>query len=138
MSLRSTDVFGVGLALVTAAVGVVLWGRLPSEMAIHFGVSGDPDNYAPRAFGVFFLPVLMVGLLAFVNGAARLDPPEDARVFRVTKLWTLAVLAFVQGFVLAWNLGYELPMSVVLGPVLGSALVLVVWSYRTERGVAKG
>lgn len=137
-SLPRTDAAGIVLAVATALVGVAFWTRLPAEMAIHFDVSGTPDNFVPKVVGVFFLPVLMPALLAFMNVAARLDPPDGYRVFDVTKLWTVAILAYVQGFVVAWNLGHELPMSLVLAPVLGSAAVLVVWSVLAERRAGVG
>lgn len=138
VSLDGFDVVGVGLAVATALFGVAFWDALPTEMAIHFGVGGRPDNVAPRWVGVSFVPALMLGTLAFLNGAARLDPPDSDRVFDATKLWTMAVLAYVQAFVVAWNLGHELSVTVALVPVLGSAAVLVVWALLTERRVAAG
>ncbi|MFD1515516.1 DUF1648 domain-containing protein [Halomarina rubra] len=136
--LRTVDHLGVVLAALTVGLGIALWGDLPAEMAIHFDTGGEPDNLVPKPVAVVLVPALMVGVLGIMNTAARADPPASPRVFRVTKLWTLGILAYVHGYVLAWNLGYELPPSVVLGPVLGSAAVLVVWALRTERRASVG
>ena len=137
-SLDKADAVGIALAVATALAGVALWPRLPGQMAVHFGVGGTPDNFVPKAVGVFIVPALMPATLAVMNGAARLDPPDSYRVFDVAKLWTTAILAYVQGFVLAWNLGYELSPTVVLAPVLGSAAVLVVWAALAERRATVG
>ena len=47
-----------------------------------------------------------------------------------------AVVAYAQGFVYAWNLGYRLDTAVVAVPVLVAALALVVYSY--TRGSVTG
>lgn len=136
--LRTTDLVGVALAVAAALVGVVFWNELPAEMAVHFDVGGSPDNYVPRVVAVFFLPVLTVVLLGFVNVVARYDPPSVPHVFTVSKLWTAALLAYVQGFVVVWNLGYSLSVDLVLAPVLVSAVVLVLWSVAAERQATHG
>jgi uncharacterized membrane protein len=136
--LRTTDLSGVALAVAAAAVGVVFWRELPAEMAVHFDVGGAPDGYVPKPVAVFALPLLTVALLGFVNLVARYDPPTAPRVLTVSKLWTAALLAYVQTFVVVWNLGYTLSVDLVLAPVLVSAVILVLWSVAAERQAALG
>ncbi len=49
-----------------AAGGTVLWNRLPEQMPIHFGLDGQVDGYAGKAFGVLALPSSQVAAQAAV------------------------------------------------------------------------
>ena len=42
--------------------GLFLWNQLPDQVPIHFGLNGQADNYAGKAFVVFGLPLLMAAL----------------------------------------------------------------------------
>lgn len=43
-------------------LGLFLWNQLPDQVPIHFGLNGQADNYAGKAFVVFGLPLLMAAL----------------------------------------------------------------------------
>lgn len=54
-----------GTLIVTTIVllllaGRVLWNRLPERMPIYFGLDGQVDGYAGKAFGVLALPSIQV------------------------------------------------------------------------------
>jgi hypothetical protein len=67
------------------------------------------------------MPVVMVATVLFLRGVARVDPPTDRRSFDVIVCSTVFLLAVVQSFALAWNLGYRIPFAVL-------PLVVAVWS----------
>jgi len=123
--LRTTTVVTLALVVGSTAIGLLVWSRLPAEMAIHFSATGTPDTYVSKPIGVFLLPAIMLGTLVFLAGAFRVDPPDDPRIASVTAVSTMGFMAAVQGLVLAWNLGYPVPFDLVtVGVVLwGAALV---------------
>lgn len=60
--------------LLPVIVGIVLWDRLPDEVATHFGINNTPDRYSSKTFAVFGMPSLILAfhwLCAFLSG---LDP----------------------------------------------------------------
>ena len=48
--------------LLQTVVGVILWDRLPEQIATHFGLNGQPDGYSSRAFTVFGMPLVLLAL----------------------------------------------------------------------------
>lgn len=48
--------------LLPMGLGLFLWNQLPDQVPIHFGLNGQADNYAGKAFVVFGLPLLMAAL----------------------------------------------------------------------------
>ena len=48
--------------LLQTVVGVILWDRLPEQIATHFGLNGQPDGYSGRTFTVFGMPLVLLAL----------------------------------------------------------------------------
>jgi uncharacterized membrane protein len=49
---------GLGAALLSLAVSVVVFPWLPSLVPTHFDLAGHPDGFSSRAFGAFLLPAI--------------------------------------------------------------------------------
>ncbi len=134
--IRTVAVVTLGLVVGSTAVGLLVWPRLPAEMAIHFSATGTPDNYVSKPIAVFLLPAIMLGTLAFLAGAFRVDPPDDPNVASVTTLSTMGLLTAVHILVLAWNLGYPVPFDLVTLGILLWAAVLVGYVVIRERRIS--
>ena len=50
------------IILLQMLVGVLLWDRLPDPMATHFDFRNEPDGWSSKAFAVFGMPLLLLGL----------------------------------------------------------------------------
>lgn len=126
------------LALVAAmvAASVLLYDRLPEQLATHWNADNAVDDTMPRAVGVALFPalgLLLVGLFALVP---RIDPlGENIEAFRAAYdllvVTTVGLLAYVQALVLWWNLGNEFAVSAAIAPAV--AAVYVVAGYVVER-----
>jgi uncharacterized membrane protein len=133
MDARSADLVAYTLLVGAALAGVLLWPALPDSMAIHFGAGGEPDSFIAKPIAVILTPAIGVASVLLVRYA-----PEWASRTRSPHVETLSVvfvgsvIAYVQGFVYAWNLGYRPSIWVVLGPVLLVAAAFVAYTYRRE------
>ena len=124
-SWSRSDGLAVGIVALTALAGVALWPQLPAEVAIHFSASGTPDNYVPKAVGVFLLPAIMLATLLVMRVSMAADPPSHPQTGPVVVLTTTAFLGVVHVLVLAWNAGYAVPLDGLLvgALVFGASLV---------------
>jgi uncharacterized membrane protein len=133
MDARSADLVAHTLLVGAALAGVLLWPALPESMAIHFGAGGEPDSFIAKPIAVILTPAIGVASVLLVRYA-----PEWASRTRSPHVETLSVvfvgsvIAYVQGFVYAWNLGYRPSIWVVLGPVLLTAAAFVAYTYTRE------
>ena len=50
------------IILLQMLVGVLLWDRLTDPMATHFNFHNEPDGWSSKAFAVFGMPLLLLGL----------------------------------------------------------------------------
>lgn len=132
-TLTRADRLSLGLAALTLGSGLLLWPRLPAEMAIHFSASGEPDRFVSKPIAVASMPLLMVATLVFIDAAARLDPPEDPSVLGVVTVATMTLLAAAQGYVFAENLGYAVPLSLFMAGVAVWVVFVVGYTVVRER-----
>jgi uncharacterized membrane protein len=129
-SWSRSDGLAAGIVGLSALAGVALWPQLPAQVAIHFSASGTPDNYVSKAVGVVLLPALMLAMVLVLRVAMAADPPSHPQTGPVVVLATTAFLGVVHVVVLAWNVGYPVPLDGLLVGSLVFAAVLVgytVW-----------
>lgn len=55
------------VCLLPIILGLAYYSALPQAIAVHWDVSGQPDNYVSKALAVFGLPVLMLAINLAVN-----------------------------------------------------------------------
>jgi uncharacterized membrane protein len=129
LELNRLDEIGIGITVLTLLGSVALWNRLPSEVAIHFSVSGTAGSYVPKTVAVVAIPLIMIITLGILEKAAQVDPPDDDRVYTVTVITSLLWLAVLQFPVLGWNLGYRVSFRAVLGGSIVLYGILVVYAF---------
>ena len=58
-------------------VGVFLYPHMPEQIPIHWNVHGEADNYGPKLFGIFGLPLLNVGMYILFIVLPKIDPKRN-------------------------------------------------------------
>ena len=127
--LAIAAVVTVGLMLGLAAWA---WAQIPpgAEIAVHWGIDGQPDGYASREFALLFIPgltVLIAGLLSFLP---RIEPRADnlARsgpAYVQVAIAVLVVMVAVQLTVVLAAVGSPLSIGIVLGVAIGVMLIVI-------------
>jgi uncharacterized membrane protein len=122
----------VGLAFLAAGA---VYPRLPATVPIHWDAGGQANGFAPRAWGAFLMPVVMVGVYLLFTVIPRLSPRGFGveRFGRVYRIFQTAILAFLllTSVLVSWaGTGAKVPIGravyvgvgllfVVLGNFLG-------------------
>lgn len=50
------------VTLLPMLAGVILWDRLPEQVATHWGADGEPNGWSSRGFAVFGMPLFLFAL----------------------------------------------------------------------------
>ena len=83
MSVRKGEIIIVGIALFSFAIGVYYYPQMPEQMASHWNAKGLVDDYLPKFWGLFLLPITLVGLALLFMAIPRIDPlRENIEKFR--------------------------------------------------------
>lgn len=121
--LDRRDLIGIGIVVLMAVVTAAVYAQLPEQVAIHFDDSGQPDNFLAKPLGVALLPAVGVGVVLLFRLLPAVDPlganvSAFRRYYDLLAVVTVAVLAYTQGLVLAYNLGYRFDVLQATVPVL--------------------
>ena len=121
----------IATALITISpvvIGLIMWDKLPEKIATHFGANGIPDQYSSKAFAVFGLPLVLLGVHLLCILATRLDPKHSNitdKNFKIV-LWItplLSVLLSVLCF--AYSINNTVPVVTVIIIFMGVLFIVI-------------
>ena len=115
---------------VVILIGVGIYPNLPEQMAIHWNIEGEPDDYGSRFFGAFGLPLTTLGSYLLLLFVPVIDPrrqnyPRFTKVYRWIKLGFVLFMLGVHLVTLAFNLGYKLDIGRLVTLGLGLLFALL-------------
>ena len=59
--MTRTDWLSIALILAGFGLAGYLYPSLPDPVPTHFNLAGDADGFTPKPWGVFLLPLTMLG-----------------------------------------------------------------------------
>lgn len=87
--IRQHKVFVIVTSIITLlpmVVGIILWNRLPEMMATHFGTDSMPNDWSPRGFTVFGIPIFLLAvhiICVFATVADQRNKGINQTVFKI-------------------------------------------------------
>ena len=116
------------IILLPMVAGLILWNRLPEQMAIHWGLNGDPDSFAGRAVPVFVLPLVLLALQWVGMLVTARDPKNEDQTKKAINLifWICPVVSLLAGAAIySTAFGKEWELSVLVPAVLGIMFIVI-------------
>ena len=117
--------------LLPIVAGVVVWDKLPAQVATHFNAEGVADGWSSKAFAVFGIPLIMLGAHVLCVFAMMLDPKADKNQPKIIKLvlWLVPVMTiFVQTGVLCIAMGIKMDISLLIN-IMVSLIFIIIGNY---------
>ena len=128
MSVRKSEILIVGIALFSFVIGIFYYPRMPEKMASHWNAQGRVDDYLSRFWGMFLIPIALVGLALLFMAIPRIDPlKENIEKFRryydgfVILFMIFMVCVYLQ--MILWNIGIKIGPNVTLP--IGTGLLFI-------------
>lgn len=114
--------------LVPMLVGVLLWNSLPEQLAVHFGVDGQPDRWSSRGFVVFAMPLIFLALhlLTLVITSADSRYAGTGRKMNALMVWIVPAVSILS-MVLSYgvSMGGGVDVNFVMMILLGGMFVVI-------------
>ncbi len=121
-------ILSVIVCLLPMIAGVIFYGRLPLQIAIHWDINNEPDNYVHKALALFIVPALFACIQAFFCASlwqASKKTSGTPKVITVS-LWILplvSVMAYT--LMLLWAFGHSLDIDTIGSMVVSIVFILI-------------
>ena len=112
------------LILISFGLGIYLYPQMPDEMASHWNIKGEADGYMSKFWGLFLMPIILLGLFLLFILIPKIDPLK-ANIAKFRKyfdgfiVFIIVFLFYIYLLSIAWNLGKRFDMSQMMVPALG-------------------
>jgi uncharacterized membrane protein len=125
-----TEILPVACILAMFALAGIAWPHAPESIPIHWGISGEPDNYAGKFFGLFGAPLIAVGVYVLVTVLPRLDPRKENygkfwSKYLVIRTVIILVLTAIKTVTFLWVMGVSVNMSAAVFMIVGFLLIIL-------------
>jgi uncharacterized membrane protein len=107
------------LVLLAFLISAFAYPRVPERVASHWNARGEVNDTMGRFWGVFFLPLMLAGLVLLLMFVPSIDPLK-ANIAQFRRYYDLFILVFalfmllIHLQVILWNLGIKISPSLVL------------------------
>ncbi|MFA6301217.1 MAG: SdpI family protein [Candidatus Paceibacterota bacterium] len=123
MKLKKIEILSFVLVLATFVAAVLIYPYMPDKIVSHWGLNNQANGYMGRFWGVFLLPMIMLGCSVLFMVITRVDPKKEniqkfEKYFDMFILSFLLFFAYVYALMIFWNLGYHFILIQFMAPAL--------------------
>jgi uncharacterized membrane protein len=128
------DIIPILLIIALFVTGIILFPHLPDKIPSHWNASGQIDSYQSRLWGVFGIPLMLVGIYAMMLFLPYIDPRREnylkfQSTYKILRLAIVFVFTIVQLSILISALGGPKNLIPKLVPVTIGVLLIVIGNY---------
>ncbi|AKB21206.1 SdpI family protein [Methanosarcina sp. WH1] len=137
--MRKGTVTITGLVLLSFILSIYFYPHVPEQMATHWNSQGEVDGYMSKLWGLFFMPLLITGIVIMFLVIPKIDPKkENIAKFRKCYDGFIVILILFMVAVhlqtLLWNTGIRISPNVVLPTGIGLLFYYIgILTENTER-----
>jgi uncharacterized membrane protein len=139
MSTRNTTIIVLILIVAGTLAGLLLWDKLPAQMASHWDINDQVNGYMTKFWGVFMMPLVTLGMFVMFLVIPSIDPLK-ANIVKFREAFNLfivlitAFMLYIHALTLAWSLGYtSFKMSTSMLPAMGLLFIFVGFMLRKAK-----
>ena len=124
MNMRKNEIIILGIILLSFIVSNYFYPQMPEKIASHWNAQGQVDGYISKFWGLFLMPIILVGLALLFVAIPRIDPLK-ANIEKFRKYYDGFIILFlifmlsIHFQVILWNLGIEINPNVIVPIGLG-------------------
>lgn len=122
--MNITKITILAIIVVSFLVGFYLYPLAPDKMASHWNIAGEVDDYMPKFWGLFLMPIVSLGMYLLFLLIPKIDPlKENVKKFRKYFdrfiLLIILFLFYIYVLTISWSFGARFDMGRLMAPAIG-------------------
>jgi len=122
--MRKSNIIIIGIIVLSFLIGFYFYPQMPERVASHWNIQGEVDGYMPKGWGLFLMPLILVGLFLLFLLIPEIDPlKENIKKFRKYFdgfiVLLILFLFFIYLLTILWNMGFRFNMGQLMIPTMG-------------------
>ena len=137
---RNRLIITVLVCLLPMLLGIILYNKLPEQMPIHFTIGDTQDNYAPKNFALFGIPLIMAVVQAIcllVTTIKTKNINEKPRIVKIMEWFIPIITVLVYIIMIEVPLGSDVYVGKSICLILG-ILFMVIGNYLPKMSYGVG
>ncbi len=124
---RKTLIITTIVTLLPILAGLILWNRLPAEIATHFNVSGKADGWSSKEFTVFGMPFILLVCQWISVAATKADPKNEGISEKIITLilWIIPSVSVILFFCL-YTTALNYPINITKIIMIFCGLIYII------------
>ncbi|MDK2968061.1 DUF1648 domain-containing protein [Lacrimispora sp.] len=128
MKNKKTIILTSVLCLLPEILAVILYKRLPEQVAVHWNSAGEIDGYLPKAMAAFGMPFVFLLLNLFTNISLLYDPRREGhpKALRAIVNWLIPLTSLILiPATLFMSIGVKIPITALSFTVVGIVFIVI-------------
>ncbi|MDF2887177.1 MAG: hypothetical protein K0R23_1562 [Lacrimispora sp.] len=124
---KKTMIITSVLCMLPEILSVILYKRLPEQVAVHWNSAGEINGYLPKAMAAFGMPVVFLLLNIFSNISLLYDPRREnqPKALRAIGIWMVPLISLILvPATLIMSLGVKFPITTFSFTLTGIVLIV--------------
>ena len=120
----------IAVLIITFIITIAMYPTSPDRVVSHWNAAGQPDGYMSKLWGLFLIPLIMIGLVGLFAALPRIDPyKKNYEKFRnyydgFILLFILFMLA-IQIQIILWSTGYQVSPNLTFPFLMGTLFIYI-------------
>lgn len=128
MKNKSAVIISVCVILLPMIVGLLLWSKLPDELAVHFNAEGTADKLCHKGFAVFAIPLFILAAQILCLFFSAHDPKRQNigdKLYNIV-IWICPVCSIISGLIIYLNVFQSgFPVISAAQAAVGLAVIVI-------------
>lgn len=125
--MKKSEVIILSVVILSFILGVCLYSQMPDQMASHWNIKGQVDNYISKSWGLFLMPLITLGIFLIFLIIPRIDPlKENIEKFRKYFNSFIVIIAlflfYLYVLTILWNFGISFNINRFMPPAFAVLL----------------
>jgi uncharacterized membrane protein len=122
--MKKTNIIIIIVILISFAIGIYFYSQFPDRIASHWNIKGEVDGYMSKCWGLFLMPIVLLGLWLLFLLIPKIDPLKKniekfRKYFDTFIVLIILFLFYIYLLAIAWNTGMRFDMGRAMVPALG-------------------